>query len=541
MTLRRVAILFGALVLGIAGCDHPTSTGPGDAGDEGGGEPRAISGAPVVDTDLEACAARWKQAEAEPAVPGAPGFERDRIALLGRARGPSLVFVRAPEPAKELPPAATQVMARLAKSPPGIRIAKLRGELKRDPAALRAALLREGYAYVEDPEDAYEMVQNVSLTDLFAEEEIVLERGTVREKLVRAKVNKEWRYEYAEGPRKGRGAQILFGDRVAASEAELGTPLHVDVGSFADTAGFDRLRPIRVTDGALLAEVRIAPAGVTARAVIDRDGAGLRFGCFVEPKEKRDAIARAIDDDGWRRRAVANMRAAIDETVNDALPFDRPRGVEGPDRDGELRPHWASAYYGGRQGFEVDGEAYPVFLPDGRPFPPTVCVDFVLDTWERASGSWFRPRGEKPGRTSGRLDLDAEGIANRRGVIGFGTFAADRKDLFDVRQFAGAERVPFADRAGFFAGLVKDAAAADPFRPGDVVAIQGLKRDDRVHQHAILVEAVDPITGMPSGLADQMKRPRRRTWEGIMREAPKRSLLYRARPTRALFERLAAE
>ena len=75
-------------------------------------------------------------------------------------------------------------------------------------------------------------------------------------------------------------------------------------------------------------------------------------------------------------------------------------------------------------------------------------------------------------------------------------------------------------------------------RPGDVIAIQGKKADGKIHQHAILVEWADPITGFPSGLADQMKRPRRRTWEGIMAEAPLRSLLYRARPRDTVWTRL---
>jgi hypothetical protein len=35
-----------------------------------------------------------------------------------------------------------------------------------------------------------------------------------------------------------------------------------------------------------------------------------------------------------------------------------------------------------------------------------------------------------------------------------------------------------------------------------------------------------------------MKAPRRRSWEGIMAEAPKRSLLYRARPTDVVFKPL---
>jgi hypothetical protein len=72
------------------------------------------------------------------------------------------------------------------------------------------------------------------------------------------------------------------------------------------------------------------------------------------------------------------------------------------------------------------------------------------------------------------------------------------------------------------------------------VAIQGLKSDGKIHQHAILVEALDPLTGFPHGLADQMRLPRRRTWETIMAEAPLRSLLFRARPKAPILDAVAA-
>ncbi|MEQ9319664.1 MAG: hypothetical protein RIF41_10940, partial [Polyangiaceae bacterium] len=67
---------------------------------------------------------------------------------------------------------------------------------------------------------------------------------------------------------------------------------------------------------------------------------------------------------------------------------------------------------------------------------------------------------------------------------------------------------------------------------------QGPKPDGYVHQHAILVEDTDPVTGMPYSLADQMKWPRLRTWEGIMAEAPKRALLYHVRPKTSFLTRL---
>lgn len=136
----------------------------------------------------------------------------------------------------------------------------------------------------------------------------------------------------------------------------------------------------------------------------------------------------------------------------------------------------------------------------------------------------------------GGLDFDGHGIVNRRGVLAFELWASSHPELFETRRFQGAERIPFGERTKYFDFLVQQ---ADLFRASDVVAIQGLKRDGLIHQHAIFVEATDPITGFPYALFDQMKRPRRRTWEGIMAEAPARSLLYRVRPTDRVFESIA--
>jgi hypothetical protein len=111
--------------------------------------------------------------------------------------------------------------------------------------------------------------------------------------------------------------------------------------------------------------------------------------------------------------------------------------------------------------------------------------------------------------------------------MGFLGFARKRGDLFDLYELAAEERIPFAQRDRYFASLLR---ADERFQPGDVLAIQGVKADGRVHQHAILLEGLDPLTGFPSELADQMRITRRRSWEAIMAEAPKRSLLFRARP-----------
>ena len=96
-------------------------------------------------------------------------------------------------------------------------------------------------------------------------------------------------------------------------------------------------------------------------------------------------------------------------------------------------------------------------------------------------------------------------------------------------------RIPVAERKAFFAFLLD---SADRFRASDVVAIQGPKPDGYIHQHAILIADVDPMTGFPYSLADQMRLPRRRTWEGIMAEAPKRSLRYQVRPRAQFIDKI---
>jgi hypothetical protein len=181
----------------------------------------------------------------------------------------------------------------------------------------------------------------------------------------------------------------------------------------------------------------------------------------------------------------------------------------------------------GRDGFQLDEQWYPVYDAKGRPHPPQVCVDFVLDSFERANDTWFSPRGEPPQRRAGRLDFNSFGIENRRAVLALEEFARAKTELFEHERLKPEERIRFRERARFFDFLTTH---ADRFRAGDIVAIQGLKNDGKVHQHAILIERTDPLSGFPYGLADQMKRPRRRTWEGIMAEAPLRSLLYRIRP-----------
>lgn len=428
-------------------------------------------------------------------------FDAARAEILGRARGEPVVFVREPTPAPGKPAEALR---------------RLRGR----PRELRAAVLRQGYVFAETPAEARTLTTELTLPLLFDETTVWLQRGAAVHELTRRTARGAASYTHADG----RTAELLFGDRVATARDELAAPLHRDLAALADAEGLDRVRPLTRADVEHVVE--LDAGGTRALALLTSDGADVRLACVEE--RHRDAVAAAKGATHGRRAALARLRDAVDLAVRQELPFDRPIGEKTAEKDGQRRPLWEDAYRRGADWFVAEGGTYPVFDARGEPHPPEVCVEFIVDCFERATGTWYRRRGDgERGRVRGAIDFDALGLTNRRGVLAFEAWARGAAELFDVRRFAGAERVPFGQYADFVRGIQALGAIA----PGDVVAIQGLKRDGLVHQHGILVLRADPVTGFPFDLADQMKRARRRTWDGIMAEAPLRSLLYRARPS----------
>lgn len=572
MRARCLLAALGALTLAV-GCKKASgqapepgaleqrATGaPRGASDAGDAEPSVDAGAPS-DRDREAqkarvsCAARYDELVRR-GLPGTPALDAVRAQLLGRVLATPVVFVREPRAAapSDAPP-ERRAAARPATG--AARVSALVRQLAGKPRELRAALLREGYLYTDDPAEAVSLVQTITVADLFDEEVVTQVRGDEVRRLEKRPTRKgervdaraprkTHRYVIASGPHAGEDATVWLFDRLFVEEP--GPRLHADAMALA-REGYERVTVHGRSADALALELEAG--GARARAVVEL-GPTTRVVCFASPEAELRALEAATQATRPERDALRAMSAAIDAIARDALRFDRPQGVKTADRDGELRPRWAEAYRHGRPAFSVDGESYPVFDPSGRPLPPEVCVDFVLDVLERGSGTWFRPRGEPPGRTEGGLDLAAHGLRELRGVLALEATAAKKPELFETLRFVGAQRVPFGERARYLAQLT-DVDRREPalrkvlptaprldVRAGDIVAIQGEKRDGLIHQHAIFVEAVDPLTGLPFGLADQMNKPRRRTWEGIMAEAPKRSLLYRIRPREALFRRVGS-
>jgi hypothetical protein len=122
-------------------------------------------------------------------------------------------------------------------------------------------------------------------------------------------------------------------------------------------------------------------------------------------------------------------------------------------------------------------------------------------------------------------------------VESFVEFAKGHPEWFEVTELAESERVPYARRADFFAHLAEH---RDRYRPGDVVAIHGLRDDGKMHYHSFFVYSSDPVTGAPSLVAANAGRPRIRPWESEMLTAPQRSIRARIRPKLEWLESVTA-
>jgi hypothetical protein len=366
----------------------------------------------------------------------------------------------------------------------------------------------------------------VRLQHLFREDEVFVQRGG---DILRAERHRDAHgpyYVYSDGPEQGQTAQILFLDRVAASRGALAEPLHRDLGPLAAELGFDRAFVSKHLSDAMVLELRYGHQWVPT--AVRASGARVTLDCEALPldpaEQKRvlEARSRAVR----LERILTRQRAVIGEQIDEALPFDEPRTEVGQ-QDGKLRQEWVWAYRYGRTTFEFNEDKYHVFDHRGRPRVPQVCIDFIRDTYERAAGTWFMPRGEPREWRRGKLAFGEFGIENERSVDSFVEFASSHPEWFDVWNLEEEERIPLIRRDDFYGFLYEH---RDDFRPGDVVTIYGLRDDGKMHYHSFFVYQADPITGMPTLVAANAGKPRIRAWDMEMANAPFRSIKTRIRP-----------
>lgn len=452
--------------------------------------------------------------------PGAPALEQVRAQVLGRAKATPVLFTR--EPAWG-PPASAEVAElrrRLTLDATARGLGRLYHTFYRRPELARSVLLKEGYLYTDQPQLAFALLEKVELSHLFDAEQVVIQRGA---EILLAQ-RKEDEYVYATGSDTGERAKVLLFDRVWVKDEQAPPPLHVDLEALSADLGFWRARWEHATETKVVLNLRYGEHWVLT--LLERDGAKLRLDCeWIDPAE-RPSVGQARKREQEQNALLAQQRRVIQSMVKEALPFDEPRTEEGQ-QDGNLRPSWRGAYLRGEWSYSFNEDRYPVFDGRGRPRVPQVCIDFVTDTLERASGSWWGSQDEPRGRSRGRLHFDEFAIDNRRSVERFTNFAWNHPEHFDVYYLEPEERIALTGGDAFFVHLEEHAAR---YRAGDIVNILGLRSDEKYHYHSFFVYKSDPVTGMPIWLAGNAGRPRLRSWYGELLSAPKRSIKSRIRP-----------
>jgi hypothetical protein len=475
------------------------------------------------------CEAAIARARRKPALPGALAAGRKRAEILARAKSYPVLFVRAPHPDPDATLESRLLRGELERSSsPAYTLHHLYDHFEHRPELARSVLLREGYLYADSPAMASALVDAVELRHLFRAGELVIQRGST---LLHAVKSHGYWYRYSDGPDRGRRARLLLFDRVWVKGHPPGPPLHRELSAVAARRGSTRIRVERITSDSIVAQLRYG--GTWVPALLRTSGAKVTLGCELVPPKLEARVSAARDNALAHRRVVAAERGAIEKLVHERIPFDEPKTEHGQ-QDGNLRPAWRWAYKLGMTLYKFNDDRYHVFDREGRPIPPEVCIDFITDTLERASGTWWKSDDSPRERVEGRLDFNVLGIDNRRSVERFIRFAWAHPQWFDVYDLAQDERPAFIHRDDFYGQIY---AHRDRYIPGDIVAIYGPRSDGKMHYHSFYVVESDPITGMPILLAGNSGRPRLRAWDNVMRSAPLRSIKTRIRPRLEWLER----
>lgn len=479
---------------------------------------------PSVDT--RDCEARIAEAERTEPLPGAPKLEKQRALTMARAaKAEPVVFVREPQYlGKKSRMAEIYRKTFLTTSFPRDAVLDIGRTVRGHVPLARDVFLREGYFYADDPGAAEVMPKVLTLGKMFVEPRLWIERGAQRFTVVR---NSKHEYEYADGPEKGLQAELLLFDRVGIEGEDFGPSLVLDVRELAHRQGFDRMEIERIGDRHVVAKLRYGRTWV--RSLLSRDLANISLECQVVPPEQAVLVAAAREQ-AYRRAAVLrSLRGAIVEQVRMRLPFDEPKTEVGQ-QDGELRERFYDAYMKGKREYQFNRDKYPVYDKSGQPLVPQVCIDFITETMERASGMRWAPRGETPKQERGRIDFDELLRDQKRRESALRDYAREHPEQFSLLTVWESEQVRYKKVWQFFRYLRDN---MEDYQPGDVVIIRGYAPWDHyqeLHTHTFYVYEADPVSGMPMLLAGNSGRPRIVGWDTEMLRAPLRSIRYRIRP-----------
>jgi hypothetical protein len=495
----------------------------------------AAAPAPAAETSLLPAdlAPLYAQAQAEiarvvslPGLPGAPNFERNRAQLVARAKSEPVVFVSTPEYTRDHNPEVIAGRKFLTEAQPAWRaLEQLRKKFEKREDVLRKVLLRDGYLYSESPDLAFALVSQVRPRELFKDARIWIQRGNV---VMHARPDVKHGYVYEDGPEAGSRVRLLHLDRIGNTDAP-GAALHRDVRSARYLLKFEELRVRHLTAEYMVADCRYGANWVPT--LFKSDGPKLSVVVEAIAPDLAADVARDREAYGRKLAAYTRLQEAMRAQIDEALPFDEPKTEIGQE-DGTLRREWVRAYLRGDFTYKYNDDEYKVFDRKGRPRVPQVCIDFVWDTFERASGTWWLPRqAEKRAKTQGTFQFSAWADAgtSSRQTWAMVKLAESHPEAFNVLHFPEKSRIELGYKARLFRWLGRH---VDDFEIGDIILIRGLTPWDAEteHTHAFFIYEVDPITRIPIAIAGNAGPANLWSWETEARRTPHRTIRTRVRP-----------
>ena len=157
-----------------------------------------------------------------------------------------------------------------------------------------------------------------------------------------------------------------------------------------------------MTENRLVVDLRYGSDWVPS--VLRTQGARVELDCEAPASGALVRVTAVRQRAARLQQALLPLRRAMLAQIEEQLPFDEPVTEYGQ-QDGHMRFSWLQAYLAGRNSYTFNKDRYFVYDDQGRPKPPQVCIDFLYDTFERASGTWWQPRNLDPKRTAGRVDF----------------------------------------------------------------------------------------------------------------------------------------
>lgn len=397
----------------------------------------------------------------------------------------------------------------------------------------RRPVLSHGYLFTDDRKVALAWHRTLRLSDLFDQPRLVIVRGDTR--LVVVRKGKD--YFHVDGDGAGSKAKILLFDRVATDENELVGSSAYDLDSVRVAAGIRRFDILHYDSWTLEVRAHLVDSGTLSGTVFF---SGYQTAILLDTggQSIAELEARCTTNIGL----IAMERAILKQTAimeAEHLRFDEPYQEIGQ-QDGALRRAWVKAYRQQKGKFEFNNVSYDVFDNQGRPNVPQVCVDFLVDAIDRSAGTWYRPRGESPGRTSGWMTLrESMDNIDLRMVRNFVRKAKQLPDMWDVYDVPKENHFPFRRRDEFYRHIHEFPRVLNE---ADIFVIWGLRSDNRNHYHSMFIYRTDPVFGMPVLFSDQAGYVRVRVLDEIMRAAPRRYILHwlRLKPEWLVDKRRAA-